>query len=133
MIPITIRELASIMKGTAVGDGDISAEAKFQFDSRAVKPGDIFLALRGERADGHNFIEDALSHGAALSIVSQPVSGSHILVDDVMHAVALAASHLRSTLKDLHVIGITGSQGKTTTDGTRRVQHCAGEAFQPVT
>ena len=115
MIPITIRELASIMKGTAVGDGDISAEAKFQFDSRAVKPGDIFLALRGERADGHNFIEDALSHGAALSIVSQPVSGSHILVDDVMHAVALAASHLRSTLKDLHVIGITGSQGKTTT------------------
>ena len=43
MIPMTIRELASIMKGTAVGDGDISAEAKFQFDSRAVKPGDISL------------------------------------------------------------------------------------------
>ena len=115
MIAMSIRELAAIMNGTAYGDALVSADSRFQFDSRTIKNGDVFLALRGERADGHDFVDDAISHGAALSLVTKTVNGPHILVDDVMVAIAAAASYIRTSLTNLNVIGITGSQGKTTT------------------
>ncbi|MDP4751488.1 MAG: UDP-N-acetylmuramoyl-tripeptide--D-alanyl-D-alanine ligase [Candidatus Nanopelagicales bacterium] len=107
--------MAQIMGGRAHGDVELSNQAQFHFDSREVRAGDIFLALKGERADGHDYVADAISSGAALSIVSQAVSSPHILVGDVLVAIAKLASHVRGELKDLKVIGITGSQGKTTT------------------
>ena len=115
MIEMTISQLATIMSGTAHGSAEISASAEFQFDSRSVRPGDIFLALKGEHADGHDFVDDGIAHGAALSIVTKPVNGSYVIVDDVLQAVAAVAAHIRQELKNLKVIGITGSQGKTTT------------------
>ncbi|MDP4930831.1 MAG: UDP-N-acetylmuramoyl-tripeptide--D-alanyl-D-alanine ligase [Candidatus Nanopelagicaceae bacterium] len=115
MIQMSIAEMAQIMGGRAHGDVELSNQAQFHFDSREVRAGDIFLALKGERADGHDYVADAISSGAALSIVTQAVSSPHILVGDVLVAIAKLASHVRGELKDLKVIGITGSQGKTTT------------------
>lgn len=115
MIQMSIAEMAQIMGGRAHGDVELSNQAQFHFDSREVRAGDIFLALKGERADGHDYVADAISSGAALSIVSQAVSSPHILVGDVLVAIAKLASHVRGESKDLKVIGITGSQGKTTT------------------
>ena len=115
MIQMSIAEMAQIMGGRAHGDVELSNQAQFHFDSREVRAGDIFLALKGERADGHDYVADAISSGAALSIVSQAVSSPHILVGDVLAAIAKLASYVRGELKGLKVIGVTGSQGKTTT------------------
>lgn len=115
MIQMSIAKMAQIMEGRANGDVELSNQAQFHFDSREVKAGDIFLALKGERADGHDYVADAISRGAVLSIVSRAVSSPHILVGDVLVAIAKLASYVRGELKGLKVIGITGSQGKTTT------------------
>lgn len=115
MIQMSIAEMAQIMGGRANGDVELSNHAQFHFDSREVRAGDIFLALKGERADGHDYVADAISSGAALSIVTRAVSSPHILVGDVLGAIAKLASYVRGELKGLKVIGITGSQGKTTT------------------
>ena len=115
MIEMSIRQMAEIMQGSSHGEVFVTSEAIFQFDSRQINPGDIFLALKGEKADGHDFISDAMTRGAALSLVDRPVSTPHILVDNVLHALAKLASYVRKELKDLKVVGITGSQGKTTT------------------
>lgn len=115
MIEMSMNRLATIVGGTAHGSASLSAKTEFQFDSRSVKSGDVFLALRGDKADGHDYVPDALEHGAALSIVTKPVSGAYVIVDDVLAAIATLASHARKELKQLKVVGITGSQGKTTT------------------
>ena len=115
MIEMTINQLATIVSGSSHGSVALSADAEFHFDSRSVRAGDVFLALKGEHADGHNFVDDAISRGAALSIVVKPVNGPYVMVDDVLKAVAVLAAHVRKELKNLKVIGITGSQGKTTT------------------
>ena len=115
MIEMSIRQMAEIMQGSSQGEVFVTSEAIFQFDSRQINPGDIFLALKGEKADGHDFISDAMTRGAALSLVDRPVSTPHILVDNVLHALAKLATYVRKELKDLKVVGITGSQGKTTT------------------
>ncbi|NCU83393.1 MAG: UDP-N-acetylmuramoyl-tripeptide--D-alanyl-D-alanine ligase [Actinobacteria bacterium] len=115
MIEMSIRQMAEIMQGSSHGEVFVTSEAIFQFDSRQINPGDIFLALKGEKADGHDFISDAMTRGAALSLVDRPVSTPHILVDNVLHALAKLATYVRKELKDLKVVGITGSQGKTTT------------------
>jgi UDP-N-acetylmuramoyl-tripeptide--D-alanyl-D-alanine ligase len=87
-------------------------------DSRAVSKGDLFLALRGPHADGHAFVEDAVTRGAALAVIADPraARGPSIVVDDTLRALgAIAALHRRS--QRATVIGITGSVGKTTTVG----------------
>ena len=84
------------------------------FDSREVQPGDLFVAMPGSVHDGHKFVDTAFASGAAGAIVSQPVNGPHVLVDDTFEALrALArASRERSRAK---ILGITGSVGKTST------------------
>ena len=107
--------MAQIMEGSAHGQAEITNTTVFQFDSRQINSGDIFLALKGEKADGHEFVSDASARGASLSIVNRPVPTAHILVGDVLLALAKLAAYVRREMKDLKVIGITGSQGKTTT------------------
>ena len=87
------------------------------FDSREVEPGDLFIALKGETADGHRFAGKALEAGAAGLIVSEPVDAPHVLVSDTMEALnALGRAGRART--DAKVIGVTGSVGKTTTKET---------------
>lgn len=87
-------------------------------DTRTLKQGDLFIALSGERFDGHDFIPQAISRGAAGVIVSRnvgklPVSNI-ILVEDTTQALGDIARFYRSRF-NIPVIGLTGSNGKTTT------------------
>jgi UDP-N-acetylmuramoyl-tripeptide--D-alanyl-D-alanine ligase len=84
------------------------------FDSREVGPGDLFVAMQGTIHDGHEFVAQAFASGAAAALVSQPVEGSHVLVEDVAAALTAMAIAARSRMHG-QVLGITGSVGKTST------------------
>jgi UDP-N-acetylmuramoyl-tripeptide--D-alanyl-D-alanine ligase len=114
MIPMKASEIAVVVNGTLHGSDVLVSEAPV-IDSRVAIDGSLFLAVQGENVYGHGFVDDAFAHGAVLAITSKPVSQRHIIVDDVVAALGKLAQHVRSNLLDLTVIGITGSQGKTTT------------------
>ena len=95
---------------------DISALC---YDSRQVVPGSAFFALRGAAVDGHRFIDDALSRGARVIVCEEecplPPQVAGLVVDDARQALALAAAaYYGDPTADLLVIGITGTNGKTT-------------------
>ena len=124
-------EIAQIIGGTLSG-GDVEVTAAPTLKSAEVDQGGIFLALQGEKVDGHDFVDDAFSHGAVLAITTRAVAQRHILVADVTAALTLLARFARTELKDLTVIGITGSQGKTTTkDLLRHMLSQHGETVAP--
>jgi len=90
------------------------------YDSRVVKAGDVFVALRGQRADGASFARQALDRGASAIVSEQPAPAEvHVpwaIVGDARVALAvLAATFYRDPSGDMQVIGITGTNGKTTT------------------
>ena len=82
-------------------------------DTRILQPGDLFVALVGER-DGHDFVETAFAKGAAAALVSRPMAGNAIVVDDTLKALERlgAAARARTEAK---IVAVTGSVGKTTT------------------
>jgi UDP-N-acetylmuramoyl-tripeptide--D-alanyl-D-alanine ligase len=86
-------------------------------DSRNIRPGDIFFALRGENFNGNLFAADAIDKGASLAVVDEPVSQDikkFLRVGNVLKCLQQLAIKHRNTLKT-RFIGITGSNGKTTT------------------
>ncbi len=87
-----------------------------RFDSRKIVQGDVFVAICGERTDGHEHIEDAASRGAVAALVSKSVSASIpcLTVADTVKAYGAIAAGYRKAA-DLRVVGVTGSVGKTTT------------------
>jgi len=90
------------------------------YDSRQVVPGDLFVAMRGTRADGHDFIRDAIGRGAAAVIterMTQRFSDTPVvLVADARTALAHLSAHFFSDpSRDMTLIGVTGTNGKTTT------------------
>ena len=101
-------------------------------DSRALKAGDLFVALRGDKFDGHTFLAEAAKRGAAGAIVEEfpaelPPGFAIILVKNTLQALQRLGAEYRRSL-DLQVIGLTGSNGKTSTkDLTASV---LGENFQ---
>lgn len=107
--------------------GALPKEPQVSIDSRQVKPGDIFVALKGEKVDGHSFIEDALSRGAIGVLLAHDKRDllTHfvhkkycaILVPDPLDAIFALATAWRSFFT-YPIIGITGSVGKTTTKET---------------
>ncbi len=95
-------------------------------DSRSLVAGDVFLALRGERFDAHTFLEAAIDRGASMLIVDQPIridrmgrylpdSVGIVRVRSTLDALVRLAAGYRRTLSSTLVIGVTGSNGKTTT------------------
>ncbi|MFI5179525.1 MAG: Mur ligase domain-containing protein, partial [Vicinamibacterales bacterium] len=90
------------------------------YDSRAVAAGQVFVALKGQHADGTAFAREAVARGA-VAIVSQEarpadMAVAWIVVEDARLALALlAAAFFRHPSADMRVIGITGTNGKTTT------------------
>lgn len=90
---------------------------KISTDSRQIDPGSLFFALKGEQFDGNRFSADALKKGAAFAVVDdEKLAGrkDHLLVDHVLDTLQKLAIYHRDKLK-IPVIGITGSNGKTTT------------------
>lgn len=125
MIALTLAEIASATRGrlvpsrTASSPNDMVA-GDAQTDSREIEPGQIFFARRGEQTDGHRFAEQAVDRGAALLIVEHEVDDRvpQIVVDDATVALGdLAREVVRRALAlgGLTIVGITGSNGKTTT------------------
>jgi UDP-N-acetylmuramoyl-tripeptide--D-alanyl-D-alanine ligase len=89
----------------------------WSIDSRTIAPGDLFLAIKGDRFDGHSFVTDVLARGAIAAIVSEspaPLAGTVLQVSDTLDALQrLAAWARRRWAKP--VVGVTGSAGKTST------------------
>lgn len=85
-------------------------------DSRKVQKGDLFVALAGERADGHTYAAQAVAKGAACILACKPLPSDlpHIMTDDTVAALGRLAHAYRMTLSPL-TVGVTGSVGKTTT------------------
>jgi UDP-N-acetylmuramoyl-tripeptide--D-alanyl-D-alanine ligase len=85
-------------------------------DSRQIGPGGLFVALRGEHVDGHDFVKEAFRRGAIGAIVSRemPVAGVQIIVGDAVRALSRLAAWARDVVDPI-VVGITGSTGKTST------------------
>ena len=89
-------------------------------DSRAVRPGMLFVAVRGSQADGHRFVADAVRRGAAAVVVEQPQTTGvpEVVVRDGRRAaVALGATWYEHPARHLTLLGVTGTNGKTTTTG----------------
>jgi UDP-N-acetylmuramoyl-tripeptide--D-alanyl-D-alanine ligase len=84
-------------------------------NSKDASAKNFFVAFKGEKFDGHDFVSEALNSGAKFSLVSKSVSGPHVLVSNVGQALIDLARFVRTQLPNMKVIGITGSQGKTTT------------------
>jgi len=107
----TSAEIAAAVSGTANGRFEVSGVT---FDSREVGPGDLFIAMPGTAHDGHEFVGKALAAGAAGVLVSRPVEGPHILVDDTARALQALGRAARKRTRAT-IIGVTGSVGKTST------------------
>ncbi len=126
MIAMTIAEIAEVVGGVAHGEAVVTGPAFF--DSRTVEPGGLFLAVAGERVDGHDYAGGAVAAGAAAVLGSRPTEGPTVVVDDPVVALGLLARHVRDRLPDVTVIALTGSQGKTgTKDYLAQVLATAGE------
>jgi UDP-N-acetylmuramoyl-tripeptide--D-alanyl-D-alanine ligase len=84
-------------------------------DTRKIKSGDLFVAIKGERVDGHDFVAQAAAGGAAAALVTRKVDApiAQIVVDDTELALGDLASAVRAQ-SNVQVVGITGSNGKTT-------------------
>jgi UDP-N-acetylmuramoyl-tripeptide--D-alanyl-D-alanine ligase len=105
----TSSEIAAATGGRASGDFSVSGVT---FDSREVIGDELFIALRGESTDGHKFVDQARSRGAAGFLVSEAVDGAHVLVADTTAALEALGGASRGR-SDATVIGVTGSVGKT--------------------
>lgn len=93
-----------------------SAVHGFSIDSREVGPGEVFVAIAGERVDGHEFVASAVASGAVAAIVEREVDGQPcLIVSDPVAALGRFAAWYRREVVKARVIGITGSSGKTTT------------------
>jgi len=106
-------DLVSATGGRLIGGGEVTGIA---IDTRTIRPGDLFVALRGER-DGHDFIGDAVAAGASGVLVEAGRSPSGIMaieVPDTAKALLAVGSAARTRLA-ADVVGITGSVGKTST------------------
>lgn len=125
---MTWAELHGVLRGRGVirADDALRAEAVvgavtgIAYDSRAVERGDVFVAIKGEHADGTVFARQAIERGA-LVVISQEAAPPDVhvpwaIVEDARLALAiLAATFYRNPSRDMQVVGITGTNGKTTT------------------
>lgn len=113
-----VNEILKITKGKLIC-GDEYAECKnFSNDSRNIKKGDTYVAIKGEKFDGNDFYMDAIKNGATICIVDKEVKpsieSSIIQVEDTLKALQKIATYKRS-LYNIPVVAITGSVGKTST------------------
>src|ERR1700742_1669762 len=111
--------LVAELEGARIVGGDPGAEiTALAYDSRKVAPGTLFFCVPGERADGHDFGPRAVADGAVALVVARgvDVTGAQGGVADARAAMApLAARFFDDPTETLRVVGVTGTNGKTTT------------------
>ncbi|KQU30565.1 MULTISPECIES: UDP-N-acetylmuramoyl-tripeptide--D-alanyl-D-alanine ligase [unclassified Rhodococcus (in: high G+C Gram-positive bacteria)] len=143
MIRLSLSAVADIVEGTLhdVPDPSVEITAGVEFDSRKITEGGLFLALPGERVDGHDHAAGAVAAGAVAVLAARPVGVPAIVVEhedgpgaavlDALGKLA-AASVAELAAGDLTVVGVTGSSGKTSTkDLIRAVLERAGTVVAP--
>ena len=135
MIERRLSEIASAVRGALRGPDDVASTV--ETDSRAVGPGSLFVAIDGERLDGHAFVGDAFARGAVGALVHRPgIDGTVIQVPDTGRALLDLAADERDRMTGARVVGITGSNGKTSAKdlaaavvGTRLRTHASPASF----
>ena len=115
----TLRQIADACNGKYIGDENLkdTPVSTIERDSRNIKENSLFLAIKGARVDGHDFIEKCFEMGAICALCEKPPKNPtkpYILVDDTLVAVKKIAKAYRE-LFDIPVVGISGSVGKTST------------------
>lgn len=113
----TVAEILTVTGGRLLSGSPAAPVLGFAYDSRQVKPGDCFVAMVGERVDGHAYAKGAAERGATVLLCGRPVEApgtSVILVDDPLQALGQLGRAFRDRFA-LPVVGVTGSVGKTTT------------------
>lgn len=112
----TLQDIADLTAGRVVAADPTTAVRGICTDTRTLRPGELFVALKGETHDGHDYIGAALAQGAAAALVSveQAAGTPQIVVADTLLAYGQLGAAARSNF-DINVIAVTGSAGKTTT------------------
>ena len=116
MIALTFEEIAQVTGGRLHSlEAATTTTASPVIDSRKAKAGTFFVALPGERVDGNIYCIEAIAAGADFALCTTPVEAPSILVEDSLIALTKLAAYVREKMHNTTFIGITGSQGKTTT------------------
>ena len=141
MIKLSTAEVAAALNGRLVQrqvNTDLDVTGSVETDSRLVGAGSLFFARPGEVTDGHLFVEAAHNLGAVAAVVDHEVNVpiAQIVVEDVTVALGVLAKFVLTRIReksDLKVIGITGSNGKTTTKNMlRAILSQVGETIAPI-
>ncbi len=119
MLRLRASEIATAVGGTLHGD-DVIVTGSVETDSRLLTDGSVFFAMPGEETDGHRFIDAAIAAGAVLIVAERPLEQDvpHVVVPEGVVALGALAADVIARVRDageLTVIGVTGSNGKTTT------------------
>jgi UDP-N-acetylmuramoyl-L-alanyl-D-glutamate--2,6-diaminopimelate ligase len=125
----TVRVLADLVGGSVAGPGDDPVIEEVTHDSRRSRQGSLYVAVRGEHVDGHDFVAQAVAAGASAICVDHPLSSGvpEIVVDDTRRVMGdLAAAVNDYPSHSLSVVGVTGTNGKTTV--THYVESIVGRA-----
>jgi UDP-N-acetylmuramoyl-tripeptide--D-alanyl-D-alanine ligase len=128
MIPLTLEEISVAINAATLNlDSNLKVTGKVVIDSRKVSPGDLFVAINGEKVDGHDFCHEAIKKGAIAVISSKELVGIPTLLvkegnaasknvdQPTVIALGKLASYLLMKLPNIFKIAVTGSSGKTTT------------------
>ena len=115
---LPLSRITEFLNASATGIDPRAVAIGYSIDSRTIRPGELFFAVKGETLDGHDFVDQALGKGAIAAVVSQenpPRSDLPLIrVDDTLLALQTLATAVRR-LWGKSLIGVTGSTGKTTT------------------
>jgi UDP-N-acetylmuramoyl-tripeptide--D-alanyl-D-alanine ligase len=133
MIKLTLNQIAQIVGGEVRNTDGLQTTSAFPvINSNQATSKTFFAAFVGANVDGHEYIAEAISNGAQFALVSKDCTVPAIKVSDVRKALRDLAIYVRNQLVNLQVIGITGSQGKTTTkDLLRHILSVSGETIAP--
>ena len=133
MIPMTLVEVAAVTGGTPHGDESATVSGPVVTDAREAEVGSLYVARVGEHADGHDYAGQAAERGATAALTTRVVDElACVVVDDTQDAFVALSRALIDRLPELHVVGITGSSGKTSTkDLLGSVLATAGETVAP--
>ena len=128
-------KLQDLLKGVAVLESTAAPDTEInevRYDSRAVRPGDLFVAIRGYATDGHQYIGKALEQGAAAIVCEEAPAGVPVVVvENARRALAeIAANRFGHPADSMVMLGVTGTNGKTTT--TYLVKHMLEDAGHKV-
>nr|WP_240192316.1 UDP-N-acetylmuramoyl-tripeptide--D-alanyl-D-alanine ligase [Glycomyces sp. YM15] len=113
---MSLAQVAAVMDGklSETADPEAVVTGGVEYDSRKAGPGGLFLAIPGDKVDGHEFAAKAAAQGAVATIATRPIETPAIYVDNGIDALTKLAKHVAAASK-AKIIGVTGSNGKTST------------------